>query len=139
MRFKDIGDGRDIFGQVDIHPHLNFPLLIEADLIFLDIKRVGVEKDVIKSFEAGLEQVEVVGEGDVSDLAQPQWNMLNVEAIFVAVSFADEGSAEAFNVLHIHQVFALISPLNLGEVVIDVGDVCSLEDIFVDKKGMSGG
>ena len=71
--------------QIPIHPHLNIPFLINTDLIFLNDKILRMLVDPRIPFQTLHEHVQVVGEGDIADLAQPHLHMFDIDGCHVGM------------------------------------------------------
>ena len=85
-----------------MHPYFDFGVLADADLIFLDIECVGVQEDVMKALEAGLEQVEIVREGDICDLAETERGVLDVDVVLWGAGLADKRLSETLDVFDVY-------------------------------------
>lgn len=74
----------------------------------------------MEASEASLEQVQILRERDVCDLAESQRNVLNVQKVVVGMRIADRPFRKPTHKPYIDQVLTSIPPVNLLKELLDI-------------------
>lgn len=70
---------RIVLGEIGVHPDSNDPVLINAYMVILHFEITNILIELGKANQSTLEDVDILGEGDVSDVAESNRDMLNVD------------------------------------------------------------
>lgn len=123
--------GGIVDGEIGVHPNLDVALLIDADLVLLDFEVLGVLVDLAEAFEGLHEDVEIVGIGDVADLADADLDVLDVDAGHEALR-ADLVGVVLADELGVDHVGLLVAPVEGLEVVVVLLLVRPDEAVLID-------
>ena len=69
---------RIILGKIWIHPNFHFPIVIDTNQILLRTKIACYFEQLPKTIQTISQNIHVLWVRDIGDIAQPNWNMLNV-------------------------------------------------------------
>jgi hypothetical protein len=87
MQVRTLMDPRYVVGQVlgeiGVHPHTYLPTVADEDHLFTNVEVANFLVQHFEALQRGLQEAELVGEGDVVDLLQPQVHLLQVEQSLV--------------------------------------------------------
>ena len=71
-----------VLGEVGVHPDSHLPAVADEDHLFTDVEVAHFLVQHLKALKRGLQEVELVCEGDIVDLLQSQVYLLQVEQLF---------------------------------------------------------
>lgn len=74
-----------VLAQVGVHPHLHFPVFVDTDQFFCGLEITDDVVELLEAQEAVAEDVDILWVGDVSDVAQPDRDVLDVYVRTVGV------------------------------------------------------
>ena len=66
-------------GEIAVDPNFYVTFLIHADLVFLNVKELGVFVDFTIAFQCFHQHVEIIGIGDITDIAESEFYVLDVD------------------------------------------------------------
>lgn len=72
-----------VFGKIGIHPDSNLSPTSNEDHLFTDIKVAYLLVKHFETLQRGLQQIELVSEGDIVDLLQPEVHLLQIQQALV--------------------------------------------------------
>lgn len=68
-----------LFAQVLVYPDLHLALFVYADHVLLDFEEASLVEYCVEALEAGLQDIQVVGEWDVLDIRQFDGDALRIQ------------------------------------------------------------
>lgn len=127
--------------QVRVQPHLDLPVPVHAHHVLARLEIAHPEEYLLETVESAQEDVQVLGVGDIFDVAEPNWNVLDIDACAVigVAEFLDFFGVDEFGVddgvlplppfkeLQVLFVFCGVVEVNLVFLDLFAGEVVAVE------------